>query len=149
MKIYISAQALQKHEMETRLAAFSGDIVTHLLKLYLMPNHSARNHWKQEVCAFLNEVVKLKGSKKYPTKEQIYKWTYDKVQDDVLDLDKMRRKLSGICEEYDIVPQDNVRNIMIDFDKQCVTYFRWLSAELSKYGYVAPKSVYSKLDELF
>ena len=46
-----------------------------------MPNHSALNHWKQEIYSFIHNVDKLKGNKRFPTSKQIYDWTYGKKED--------------------------------------------------------------------
>lgn len=148
MKVYITAQALQKHEIETRLATQMSEIIEHMLKLYLMPNHSARNHWESEIYAFVHNVEKLKQTKKYPTKEQIYSWTYKKVQDLVNDEDWMAIAIEDICEQYGIKLTVSVNCVMHELDKICIDYFNWLSNNLSERGRATSREVYQKLDEL-
>lgn len=149
MKIYISAQALQKLEMETRLAAFMGDTIEHMLKLYLIPSHSARNHWKQEVYAFVHSVEKLKNTKKFPTANQIFEWTYKKVEDTLSDNNKMNRMIIDICNSYNADALNDAFDVVRDFDIKCKNYFLWTAEELSKTGFLFRSDVYEKLDELF
>lgn len=149
MKIYITAQALQKREMETRLATRMSDVIEHMLKLYLMPNHSARNHWETEIYTFIHSVEKLKQSKKYPTKEQIYSWTYDKVQDLVTDTSWMTLAIEDICDQYNIQLTISINTVIYELDNLCIIYFSWLSENLSERGRLTNREIYQKLDELF
>lgn len=149
MRIFITAQALQKHEMETRFAAFMYDLIEHMLKLYMMPEHNSRNHWKQEIYAFANKVDKFKSSKKYPSKNQIFDWTYRKVDDILNDRSRMTLLVMNLCQSYGCDMPENLDEMLSTFDALCYDYFLWLSDKLSKDGIAFRSDVYSKLDELF
>ena len=81
MRIFVTEFAESKKEIERELKPKTENIIEHLFKLYLVPEHTAVNHWKQEIYSFLHTIDKLKGSNKRPTKEQIYKWTFGKKED--------------------------------------------------------------------
>jgi hypothetical protein len=149
MKIYITAQALQKSEIETTLATRMEDLIEHLLKLYLMPNSSARNHWQGEIYGILHSISKLKQSKKYPSSNMIYNWTYKKVRDLVTDYKWMKISIDDFCDQYEISSTESVSDIMNEFDGLCVEYFTWLSEKLSTAGKLSTRDVYNKLNELF
>lgn len=78
MKIYIRGFAETQKEVERRLSAHTDEIIEHIIKLVLMPDNSARNHWEGEIAGQLKSIDRLKNSKKFPSAKQIYKWTYGK-----------------------------------------------------------------------
>lgn len=78
MKIYIWGFAEAQKEVERRLSAHTDEIIEHIIKLVLMPDNSARNHWEGEIAGQLKSIDRLKNSKKFPSAKQIYKWTYGK-----------------------------------------------------------------------
>lgn len=148
MRIYITAQAMQKRDIETKFAVKISDTVEHLFKLYLMPNHSSRNHWEGEIFGFIHKVEKLKRTNRYPSAQEIYKWTYDKVQDIVTDKKQMSIEIRDVCERYNMDITIPIEEIMNAFNELCVDYFHWLADRLSTDGSVTSRDVYAKLDSL-
>lgn len=148
MKIYITAQSMQKRDIETKLSISMTQTIEHLLKLYLMPDNPARNHWQGEVYGFIHTVEKLKRTNKYPTAQNIYNWTYEKVQDLVTDASWLQIRIEDICDQYNIDTNIPLKPTMHEFDALCVNYFQWLAEMLSKRGSVTNREVYTKLDSL-
>lgn len=148
MKIYIRGFAELQREVERKLSAHTDEIIDHLMKCYLMPNHSAINHWKQEIAIQINRIDKLKNGKKFPTAKQIYSWTYGKKQDLVTDIGFLSKLIKGVCEEYSVEVMESPYEIMDKFDFICTEYFKWLATELSRVGMVNRSEVYTKLNEL-
>lgn len=54
MRIYISAQSVRRQEIIQELHQKSTVIIEHIMKIMLMPNHSARNHLEGEIAGQLN-----------------------------------------------------------------------------------------------
>lgn len=148
MKIYITAQSMQKRDIETKLSISMTQTIEHLLKLYLMSDSPARNHWQGEVYGFIHTVEKLKRTNKYPTTQNIYNWTYEKVQDLVTDASWLQIRIEDICDQYNIDTNIPLNPTMHEFDALCVNYFQWLAEMLSKRGSVTNREVYTKLDSL-
>lgn len=148
MKEYIYAQAIQKREVQTRLAMSLVQLIEHLLKLYLMPDNSARNHWQGEIYGFIHTVEKLKCSNKYPSSQELFDWTYSKIQDLVTDKSWMTDAVNDICDQYGVEAVDTIDVIMKEFDEICIDYFEWLACNLSTKGRVTNRSVYMKLDSI-
>ena len=148
MKLYIRGFAEMQREIERNLTAHTDEIIEHLLKCYLMPEHSSVNHWKSEIANQIYKVDRLKNNKKFPSAKQIYKWTYDKKQDLITDVRWFTKYVGMICEEYSIDIDESPADFMGDFDRICVEYFTWLSNELSQIGLISKSEIYSKLNEL-
>ena len=62
MRIFVTEFAESKKEIERELKPKTENIIEHLFKLYLVPEHTAVNHWKQEIYSFLHTIDKLKGN---------------------------------------------------------------------------------------
>ena len=148
MKIYIRGFAESKKDVERFLSQQTREIIDHLLKCYLMPNHPSANHWKKEIASFFYEVDKLKNTKKFPTAKQIYNWTYGKKQDLVTDERWFSKLVNMTLKEYNMESSENPCDFMSEFDSICVEYFTWLSKELSDVGLVTYDEIYQKLNEL-
>ena len=78
-KLYLSEYAKAKQIMANELQTKVDVIVEHLIKLILMPNNEAYKHWQSEIAGHLHTIHKLKGKNKYPTFDQLYDWTYNKI----------------------------------------------------------------------
>lgn len=148
MKIYITAMTESRKEIERSLKGSAEAVVEHIMKLVLMPHHSARNHWKQEIAALLHKVDRLAGSKKYPSAQDIYKWTYGKIRDRVTDTIYMEEMLYGLTTDYNIETDMTPNEFCGLTDSACTQYFKWLSDRLSSIGMIASQRIYDKLDEL-
>lgn len=123
-------------------------IVEHILKLILMPDNSARNHWEQEIASQLNRVKKLKSSGKYPTSDQLYSWTYEKVSEDIMDLNWLSELVEVIESDYGTAVTNDIRTIRKELDSVCKCYFSLLADKLSQKGMVSNAKVYEILDSL-
>ena len=147
MKIFTEFSE-RKQKIEYDLTYATKQIIIHICKIVLMSEVDSINHWKREIANFLNEVDKLKGINKFPTEKQIMNWTYYKQEDMLTDINKMKRRLLDIVDDYDIdynIQYDIAIDIINDF---CKDYFSWISKELSTYGYVNRRMIYKELDNL-
>lgn len=148
MKIYIKAQARQMRELEWMISSHADVIVEHILKLIIMPEHSAANHWKQEIATQLNRVKKLKSTGKYPTSDQIYSWTYDKVSDDIMDARWLEDLIDVIESDYNTYVSIDINTVMKSLDSICKDYFSWLAKNLSEKGMISNAMSYETLNSL-
>lgn len=148
MKIYIRSFAEVQREIERKLSSHTDEIIEHMIKLIVMPDNSARNHWKGEIAGQLSKIDKLKNGKKFPTARQIYAWTYGKKQDLVTDRGWMQVTIRDIEDQYDVYVDMTADEFCNIADEICAEYFSWLADELSIVGKVASRDIYNKLDEL-
>lgn len=148
MKIYIRGFAEAQKEIERDLTSHTIVVIEHLMKIYLMPDHESAYHWKKEIASQIYIVDKLKNNKKFPTAKQIYSWTYGKKQDLITDRKWFQIFVEDICEEYNRDLIESPMNFMNEFDDICVSYFQWLSNELSQTGRVSKSAIISKIDQL-
>lgn len=148
MKLYIMGFAEAQKAVERRLTEHTDEILEHLLKCFIMPQHTATQHWKQEIASQIYKVDRLKAGKKFPSAKQIYSWTYHKKQDLITDPRWFSKFVYGICDQYGVELEISPDVFMPEFDAICVKYFKWLSEELSDVGLVTRGEVYQKLDEL-
>lgn len=148
MRIFVTEFADSKREIERKLSDNTDKVIEHLLKLYLMPKHTAKNHWIGEIANFLNKVNRFTGKNKFPDAKQIYAWTYFKWKDLVTDTSYMNIWVDNICDEYNIEINKSIEDICSEFDYVCEQYFRWLASKLSVGGVVERQSIFKKLNEL-
>ena len=148
MNLYIRGFAEARREIERNLTAHTDEILELLLKCFIMPQHTATQHWKQEIASQIYMVDRLKAGKKFPSAKQIYRWTYGKQQDLITDPRWFSAFVYDICNQYGVELEISPDVFMPEFDAICVKYFKWLSEELSDVGRVSRAEVYQKLDEL-
>ena len=148
MRIFVTEFADSKREIERKLSDSTDEVIEHLLKLYLMPTNSARNHWISEIANFLNKVNRFAGKNKFPSPEQIYNWTYFKWKDLVTDNSYMNIWVDNICDEYNTNVDKPIENICNEFDNICEQYFCWLASKLSVGGVVERQSIFKKLNSI-
>lgn len=152
--ILIREFADNKRDLQRDLRGKTEQIIEHIFKMFLMPNHESYNHWKQEIASFLSEVTKLKNTKKFPISKQLYDWTYNIRQDLITDKSYVRGKIKNIAIQYDMDEKKlmklnaHINYICKKLNFICESYFKWLCSELSKYGIVTYDKIYDKLDEL-
>ena len=148
MKMYVSAMAESKKEVERNMYFHTKIIVEHIIKAALMPEHSARNHWKKEIASQLYTISKLKTSKQFPNQRQIYYWSYKKEQDLLQDSAWMSKMYNHLVKEYNSIPNITADEFVYRADTVCDNYFRWISEVLSKDGFVEFDQIYGTLDSL-
>lgn len=136
---YIKAMSDKRADVRNELKYAGEQIALHLLKLLMYPDAQERNHWKQEIYAFLHKVPKLKKTNKWPEQEFIFEAV--SVYDDVVD--------NLILEVQDEEEQLTPINIdVVKAQQVLIEYHSWIAQELSQYGILRRQSVYDKLDEL-
>lgn len=148
MKYYIKSVPSSQMMIIRNLESHTDLIIEHIIKLVLMPKHTARAHWKSEIAAQIKSVKKLDGKNRFPSSEQIYAWTYEPNQDLVTDVKWMGAAIKEFEGDYGIKVTESTKNICTLVDDVCQNYFKWLSEQLSDVGRVAPSMIYQKLDEL-
>lgn len=148
MKIYITAQAQQKHYLAQSVQDSAIVIIEHLLKLTIMPNNTARNHWQGEIAGHLKHVQMLKNTKKLPTRNELIKWTYTENLDFIKNKAWILSEIDNIFDEYGYEYDGDINTLMENFNDICYEYFSWLSSKLSTDGVVRNRDIYKKLDEL-
>lgn len=116
-------------------------ISEHLIKCMLYPKSENINHWKVELYGFVHNVNKVKGTNKYPSYKQLYKWVLNRFEDSLLD--RIDGYVSDITRKYGNVEY----NKQMLYDK-IIEYFKWLLQNLSEKGYVTRQEVSDKIDIL-
>ena len=97
------------------------------------------NHWKKEIYANLYRAPKLKTNNKFPKYEALMYCTWDTTED--------------VIYEWSRGTINDMEETSIEFDYSALRsaihdYYSWLCCNLSNSGLVAPKGVYSKIEEL-
>ena len=138
MKRYILAMAFDRQSLINKLYDSSSNL-THLIKLYLFPNSTNVNHWRQEVWSSLSRMPKLASTKKLPDKKLIYSCVSGFVDEIPELVDYMKNNYSDeVVERFDID----------ELTEKVENYLHWISEKLSVSVVVLPDDVYSKLKEL-
>lgn len=137
---YIRCQARPIADIGADLEQHTPQVIQALIQLYLYPDVTTTEHWRQEVWSNLHTIDLRKGSNKLPKKYFILKNTIApnmKFIESLVD--------SVIDKEYQFTPRN------IDYDELCGlidNYFSWLATRLSETRYVAAKEVYTKLKSI-
>ena len=149
MKIYINAMAETKARIESEMSGRSlSRALTHILCIILAPDSQTVNHWMNEIYAFRHDIDKLKGKNKFPSANEIYKWSYNKKQDLITDVNWMKLTIEDVKDNENISDSRSPATISKIMDSICVEYFKWLAENLSKVGVVSNRQVHEKLNEL-
>lgn len=139
MKRYILAMAFDRQSLINKLYDSSSNLTDHLIKLYLFPNSTNVNHWRQEVWSSLSRMPKLASTKKLPDKKLIYSCVSGFVDEIPELVDYMKNNYSDeVVERFDID----------ELTEKVENYLHWISEKLSVSVVVLPDDVYSKLKEL-
>lgn len=144
----IVGHTIKNSDMQSQLSSMPTKLITHLMKIYLMPNHTNRNHWKDEIYTFINNVSKLKGTHEYPTPKQIYDWIYKTMQDCFTDSAWFDVFITNMCDSYNIQLRGPSIKYLDDFDTICESYFKWLANILGIVGIVKRSAVFAQIDKL-
>lgn len=148
MKRYIIAHAKQKQALEWSIGAHTDVIIEHLIKIICLPKHSAKSHWMSEVANQLNRVQRLKSSGRYPSKEQLFSWTYETALDDIRDASALSTIISNIEFDYNVTITISAEELSKRLDHICAAYFDWLATKLSENGVAKNQDIYATLNEL-
>jgi len=62
-------------DVKNNFMHYAPDVIEHLIKIWLNPNHESVNHWISEVYSFMPRVLRLKG-KCIPSEKLVMKYTY-------------------------------------------------------------------------
>lgn len=149
VKLIYTEYAMQKDKIKNKLIDNTEPVIEHLLKLYLMPEHTSVNHWKQEIATFINKVGNLKGTNKFPKFKQIYDWTYGSYQDVITNPNYLDKMIKTIIYDYDLEIDYYIEEVVENFNRICETYFTWLARELSEWGVISKIDIYKTLDMIF
>lgn len=122
--------------------------VEHITYLCIDPDNVNRAHWVSEIHAFINTIGMLKSTKKFPTKDFIYKASYGDSRDMFTNETFMTKFIKSVIKKERFNTDASIPEIMHTVDSACVDYFTWLSDELSKTGFVDIDEVQEKLDSL-
>ena len=136
---YVIGMSDKRSEIRNQLKYSGEQVALHLIKLAIYPDAQERNHWKQEVYAFLHKVPKFKKTNKWPEQEFIFEAL--SVYDDVVD----NLVLEVYDDEESLTPSEVPTKKLEDM---LVTYHAWAAHELSKNGILRRQEVYDKIDEL-
>lgn len=135
-------------EIRSRLYDKTLITVEHLTYLCLDPNNINRNHWISEIHSFISSVGILKNTKKFPSKEFIYKSSYGDSRDTFTNKLFMTKFINSIIKKENFIVDKTIEELMEIIDNACVSYFSWLSDELSKTGFVDNEEVNSVIDRI-
>ena len=147
MKLLINEFTEDKYRIECELSNRTMPIIEHLAKCLLMPNDKAYNHWKKEIINQICDINKLKSSKKFPKKEQIYKWTYGKKEDIITDTRAMKQFFKNIENDYNIHIKKSISELCSILNCMCIKYFELLSKDLSTYGFLNKSKANKFIDD--
>ena len=75
VKVPLVEMAVHLSDLKNHLMGVTVPIIKHVIKLVIYKEYRLDdvNNWKGEICGFLDEVPKLKSTKRLPSSEQIYK----------------------------------------------------------------------------
>ena len=146
--IWLMEFAENKKEVERQLTSKTDILIEHILYLIMDKNNKAAQHWKTEIYAFISSVKKLSGKNKFPTKSQIYDWTYGKSEDLVNDSAWLFVLVQDVTEKENFYSPRDIDDIMKRLDGFCKKYFTWLASNLSSVGRVTQSSVIQELNSL-
>lgn len=136
-KYPIFAMADTKSNIAAKLEGTTLQIVKHIIKIYLYPEHPAVNHWKTEVYGFLHTIPRIKRKNTFPTKEFILQETIG-VNRSVIPL-----WVENVVDDYGESDRDE-SNVMAAIED----YYSMLAEELSYRGDISKQKVYAKLTEI-
>lgn len=140
MKRYIRCQAKPLADIGADIESKTPPVIQALIQLYLYPEATTREHWRQEVWANLHDIDLRKGSNKLPKRDFILKNTI------VPNMKFIESFVASVIDkEIEFTPK------AIDYNELCGlidNYFDWLSEKLSQTRYISCKEVYTKLESI-
>lgn len=148
MRIYISAQSVKRQEIIQELHQKSAVIIEYIMKIMLMPNHSARNHWEGEIAGQLNRIRSIKGSNKYPSDKLLLQCLYYDADDILFNKQRITNDIYNIMDEYNCDYEYDLDSFMNALQSVCFDYFSWLSKRISVNGSIRNQEIYKELASL-
>lgn len=139
MKIYIRSFAESKSQLRSDLRAVTKQVINHLIKIFLYPKANEQSHWKQEVAVLLNDIPKLKNSKKYPKADFLYNNTWNVFKETTA---------NRIANIVDMMNEEPIEASYEDIYNAIQTYFLWICDRLSKSGIVRNDEIYQKIEDI-
>ena len=136
---YVVGMSDKRSEIRNQLKYAGKQVALHLIKLAIYPDAQERNHWKQEIYAFLHDVPRLKKSNKWPEFDIIFDAL--SVYDDIVD----NLVLEVYDDEESLTPSELSAEKL---EEMLLTYHAWAAHKLSKNGILRRQDVYNKIDEL-
>ena len=135
----IFCMAQDKKSVREFLWPRAGQIIQHLLQIYMYPNIDATNHWGAEVYGFINKLPKLKHNNKYPSEKFILDNTWNIWNDAIIDM------INSAIKEYGQPQQDVDKNVIADL---IYKYFQWLANHLSIEGQITKSDMVAYIKQL-
>lgn len=121
-----------------RLSHKSEQVMDHLIKIFMFPNHESAEHWKGEIHGFLSRTDKLKHNKKFPSAKFIFQNTWEICGDTVLE--------AIPAFEYDY--GSKTANSYSEIESAVRDYFIWMSKELSNTGRLTKLGIKQEIDSI-
>lgn len=139
MKRYIYAMAISKKDAIHQLQGISDPLTEHLVKIYLFPDSSYREHWCKEIRNFLSRVPKLKNGNKLPSKTLV-------KESISIYLDRLDSMIGSVIKEYpDLNPE---RFDAVELENMIEEYFDWICEKVCNDEYVSSYDVMDRLKEI-
>lgn len=130
---------IAKKALEGQLISISGELIEHLVKLYMFPDTEYTEHWRAEVYNFLHKSPKLKGTNKPPKAEFIYSCISGYIDE----IDEIMQVIATDCTECYQTRFDSYEAEQLIND-----YLLWLSMRLSESAVLSSSEIFTKLEEL-
>jgi len=130
MKKVIYAQAFPRSKVMTYLMHHAPNVIEHLVKIWVNPDHESVSHWSNEVYAFMPRIPKMVKIG-VPDKYFILDNTYTGYVDLIPRFVKDAQKNYGYSQDVDI-------NVLANWIKD---YFIWYSDSLDPDGSISRQQI--------
>lgn len=115
-----------------QLDAHTDSCIDAMAQLWLFPNYPEyHHHWVQEVWTELHKTKKMKSTKHFPTKKQIFKTTFE---DNAHIIEAEMHAM--VIKESDLTPDSSRLDDVDGFTEIVKGYLDWVAEELSKHGVI-------------
>ena len=131
--------AQDKKSIKEFLWPRGGQIIQHLLQIYMYPNLDTTEHWATEVYGFINKVPKLKYNNRYPSETFIIDNTWKVWNDTIVDM------IKSAIKEYGKPENDIDASVITDL---IYKYFQWLAKQLSTEGQIRKFDMIALIQQL-
>lgn len=123
------------------------NIYNHLVYCYLWTDTENYNHWKGEIRAFIYETYSIKGTNKFPTAKQLYKWCFE---DWIIEV---KRHIDVIVEEAYKKEQKSNKSLKLPkYDNNMMNYIceyiMWLCENIADGEILTTEQVSNEIDLL-
>lgn len=137
---YIRAMSDSKKNIECDLKRMIDEVYVHICLIVLYPQSSARDHWIEEIRAFIPRVKRISSTKRFPKSQ----WLYSIFSQELADMIDVFRTEA-------IQKENNSNYIDVDdnyLERVCDQYSKWLATELSVNGTVSLQEVRDQIDQI-